>query len=138
MTRQTTTRTAVAAALSLCLATNGGLIGCSSDAPPARPAVNPHAAYLTHLNATTQAINAGDLRTARAQLDQAASTARSPLHRAQVADLDALLLGAEALMLGDGQSAREAWSNIDDPQLRGQVRDRAATLGLPEATTASR
>jgi hypothetical protein len=82
------------------------------------------------LRLSAQAINAGDLDQAKVHLSAARAGPGSPARDLKVQSLQQLIAGAEALMEGDAEGARAAWSRIQDPTLRTEVRHKARLIGI--------
>ncbi len=113
-------------------------VGCKSTSTvgPAESDVRFHAALVQ----TTAAINQSELDDARTHLEIARADASSPQQYEQLASLEQLILGAEALINADTQAARHHWSQITDPVLRREVTLRADAAGFdlePSSTFAS-
>ena len=119
--RPHTFRPALLLALPLLLAA-----GCQSA-----PTVDTNGlAFDNRVRLATEAINDGDLHTARTHIHEAEAKASDHVQKRQVHSLDSLVGGAEALMAGDVALARAAWSRIDDPRLNHKVRRNASRIGI--------
>ena len=84
--------------------------------------------YNSNMNKCTVAVKGGDLEEARQYVSQAKLEAVSFDQKRQVESMEKLIEGAEALMAGDVQLAKECWSNISDPYLCREVRVKAQTV----------
>jgi hypothetical protein len=92
-------------------------------------------AFIDHLMLTTEAINAGELDTAKARLGRARA-ATATTHDVQKVDgLEHLIAGAEALRAGNPDGARSEWAQIEEPRLRREVRHKARLIGLEVPVT---
>ena len=115
----------------LLLATVALLTGCAAGpAASPEPVVVDHQAFRNQLVRTTQAVNAGDLETAKAQLRRARAATTTTRQAQKVDDLHLLIVGAEALRVGNPVGARTAWAQIEEPHLRREVRHKARLIGL--------
>lgn len=104
----------------------GGQVGCQATPKPAHPDVKASAA----IEASTASIGRGDLDAAKAELAEAKGHASGFHQRRQVRSLADLIAGAEALMAGEVERARAAWSRIEDPRLQREVRIKAKAMGI--------
>ena len=87
-------------------------------------------AYNHALAASTEAINEGDLLAAREHLDEASDLATQERELEKIVTLEQFIVGAEALLIGDAQLASLEWSQINDPALGPEVRDKARLIGM--------
>ena len=107
------------------------LTGCAVGPPADTESVTAdYGAFRDQLALTTQAINAGALEEARMQLSRTRATVRTPRQVQKVDDLHLLIVGAEALRVGNPVGARTAWAQIEEPHLRREVRHKARLIGL--------
>lgn len=106
------------------------LSGCATPPAADTAAVTSHNRFQEPLTASTQAINAGDLELAKQYLGQARAAATDDGQKVKVDSLDHLITGTEALMAGDPDSARAAWSQIREPHLSREVRHKARLVGI--------
>jgi hypothetical protein len=95
------------------------LIGCRSNE-----------AFNASLHRATTDISRGHLDGARSALHEADSLATGTAERQKVADLTAVVSGAEAMIDGRSHAAAAAWSSVEDPGLRFQLKREAAAMGL--------
>lgn len=79
---------------------------------------------------STRAINAGDLELARVHLDEAGAAADNAKQLRKVDSLEQLITGAEALLGGEPDRARDEWSRIEEPHLSREVRHKARLIGM--------
>jgi hypothetical protein len=93
--------------------------------------------FQENLVRSTEAISAGDLDQARVHLAAARAVASGPRQTGKVRSLESLITGAEFLLAGDAEQARDAWSSIEDAELKRQVRSKAEQIGMsvPEELT---
>ena len=105
--------------LPLILVTLIGMTGCQSPET-----------FNQSLSHAARDISQGHLEAARSSLDQAGSLASDSRQAQKVADLTAIIDGAEAMIDGRPEGAAEAWARVEDPDLRVQIRREASALGL--------
>ena len=87
-------------------------------------------AFQQSLTQATQDISQGQLDSARSSLMHARSLASGPRDRQKVDDLNAIVDGAQAMISGRATSAAQAWSRVQDPDLRKQIQREANAMGL--------
>ncbi len=86
--------------------------------------------FREQLTLAAQAINAGNLATAKGHVSAARSSATGAAEMRKLESLEKLITGAEALMEGDAARARAEWSRIEDPVLNDEVRSKARWIGV--------
>ena len=96
-----------------------GLTGCQSN----------EAFRASIQNAATD-ISQGRLDSARMTLARADSLASDTTQHQKVADLNAVINGAEAMIDGHPAAAASAWSSVEDPGLRQQIKREAEAMGI--------
>lgn len=106
------------------------LSGCASPPTADTASVTSRSRFQEPLTASTQAINAGELELARQYLGQARAAAADHDQQVKVDSVEHLIAGTEALMVGDPDRARTAWSQIEEPHLSREVRHKARLVGI--------
>ena len=106
-----------------------GQAGCASSPEPGAER-KPSPAAGEAIEASTEAVQAGELARARAQLERARNSASGFHQKRQVRSLAKLISGAEALMAGKVKLARAEWSRIEDPYLQREVRKQAEAIDV--------
>ncbi len=106
------------------------LSGCASPPTADTAAVTSRHRFQEPLTASTQAISAGDLEQAKHYLSQARAVAADHDQQVKVDSLEHLIAGTEALMVGEPDRARTAWSQIEEPRLSREVRHKARLIGI--------
>ena len=96
-----------------------GLTGCKSNE-----------AFRASLQSAATEISQGRLDSARVTLVKADSLASDTSEPQKVADLNAVINGAEAMIDGHPGAAASAWSSVEDPRLRQQIRREAEAMGI--------
>ena len=109
--------------------------GCASNRGLGIDAVE-QAKCRSEIASCAMAIQAGDLAQARTHLEAAKLGATNFTLGRQVRSLERLIAGAEALEAGDIESARQQWSQIQDPRLAREVRIKAQRIGVDVPLTA--
>jgi multidrug resistance efflux pump len=87
-------------------------------------------AFQASLHSATTDISHGRLDSARLTLDQADSLASGAVEHQKVADLNAVINGAEAMIDGQPEAAASAWSSVEDKRLRLQIQHEAEVMGI--------
>lgn len=86
--------------------------------------------YREQVLLATQAINEGNLKQAKEHVRSARGKAFSRTQQRKLQSLESLIAGAEALRSGDGSMAAAEWSQIRDPSLLAEVREKARRIGV--------
>ena len=87
-------------------------------------------AFQASLHSATTDISHGRLDSARLTLNEADSLASGAAEHQKVADLNAVINGAEAMIDGRPQAAASAWSSVKDARLRQQIQHEAEVMGI--------
>ena len=117
--RQVTVTAAVMAAGTLLAVAT--LTGCASQ---------DRETFVRELRLSTQSLHDADVATAREHLDAADEHANTEHEQRQARSLDALIRAAEQLMQGDTAAATRALNDIEDPNLRAEVAQKARRIDL--------
>jgi len=114
----------------LALATAVVLAGCHTTTVDPNAGARAQVAFDEQLGMAAQAINVGDLHSARDFVREARAAATTARDHQKVESLDHLISGAEALRTGDPDGARAEWSRIEEPRLAREVRHKARMIGV--------
>ena len=87
-------------------------------------------AFQASLRSASTDISNGRLDSARLTLNEADSLASGAAEHQKVADLNAVINGAEAMIDGRPGAAASAWSSVKDARLRRQIQHEAEAMGI--------
>tara|TARA_B100001121_G_C18566964_1_gene563157 strand:+ start:221 stop:547 length:327 start_codon:yes stop_codon:yes gene_type:complete len=87
-------------------------------------------AFQASLRSASNDISNGRLDSARLTLNEANSLASGAVEHQKVADLNAVINGAEAMIDGRPEAAASAWSSVKDSRLRQQIEHEAEVMGI--------
>lgn len=85
-------------------------------------------AFRSGMNQSVEALQAGDLKEAKAHVDKVRGHAQDFEEKRLVQSMDELIAGSQSMMDGDVEQAKVAWSSIEDPHLSREVRSKAAAV----------
>lgn len=86
------------------------------------------AVFNQSIRQSVDSVQAGDVDTAETHLAEARKNAETYEDKRIVKSIDDLVAGAKAMMTGDVDTAKQQWSDIDDPGFNREVRVKADAL----------